>query len=57
MRTTTRVAVAGIMVAISSAAYGQELATVADLLAKGGKKLAKATCVVDHSGVTLSSNS
>jgi hypothetical protein len=54
MRTTTRVAVAGIMVAISSAAYGQEPATVADLLAKGGKKLTKAEVQALYSGALVS---
>jgi len=54
VRTTTRVAVAGIMVAISSVAYGQEPATVADLLAHGGKKLTKAEVQALYSGALVS---
>ena len=54
MRTTIGVAVAGIMVAISSVAYGQEPATVADLLAKGGKKLTKAEVQALYSGALVS---
>jgi len=54
MRTTTRIAVAGIMVAISSVAYGQEPATVADLLAQGGKKLTKAEVQALYSGALVS---
>ncbi len=54
MRTATRVAVAGIMVATSSVAYGQEPATVADLLANGGKKLTKSEVQALYSGALVS---